>query len=186
MRESNFKLNSTQLRRAFTMIELIIVVIIIGILAKTAISLFPDRKVTNDANYLSLQIMQKRENALNYDTYKFGEALWKIKPYSKEYNLTCIDLNITGQREAYGTSTIDEQEDAKNIQKHYHINKDTVITVSNLTDQNQTLCFDGEGRPYTLEQKLLKKRVEIQLSNGRDKKTILIFPYSGYDIIKTN
>ncbi len=166
--------------RAFTMIELIIVIIIIGILAGSAVSFFPDRRLNNNVNYLSLQIKNRQENALNFDHYKFGDTLWK----RDDYNLTCIDLNITGQRQKYGKSTLYLQEEQKNIPKHFFIDKAIKIQTVGLNDENQTLCFDNDGRPYTWDQKLLNTIVDVKMTLKNKTKHILIYPYSGYVIIK--
>lgn len=171
-------------KRAFTMIELILVIIVIAILAGSAISLFPDRKLNDNVNYLSLQIKSKQANAINYDHYRFGDTLWKKRDASKEYDLTCIDLNISGQRSAYGKSTLDRFEEQKNIPKHFFLDKSIVIQTTGLNDQNQTLCFDGSGRPYTMEQKLLKSIIDIKMSLKNKTKDILVYPISGYVIIK--
>ncbi len=171
-------------KNAFTMIELIIVIIIIAILAKSAISIFPDRRLDNSVNYLVMQIKNRQENALNFNHYKFGDILWKKRDSSKEYDLTCIDLNITGQRALYGKATLDIQEEQKNIPKHFFIDRDIKIDVVGLDDQNQTLCFDSSGRAYTLEQKLLTNIIDIKMGLKGKTKDILLYPLSGYVIIK--
>ncbi len=171
---------------AFTMIELIIVIIIIGILASTAISFFPNRTLSNDTNYLSLQIKTAQRNAIDYDHYHFGDILWKKRDYSKEYNLTCVDLNITGQRNAYGISNLDIVENSKNLTKYYHISRQVTVITTGLNDINQSLCFDNEGRPYTAEQKLLDKIINIKLKLKGQNKTILVLPVSGYVIINSD
>ena len=176
----NTKLKSN----AFTMIELIVVIIVIAILAGSAIAFFPNKRLSNSANYLTLQIKNRQENALNLNHYKFGDILWKKRDSSKEYDLTCIDLNITGQRTLYGKATLDIQEEQKNIQKHFFIDKNIQINAAGLSDQNQTLCFDGIGRPYSMEQKLLKNIIDIKMKLKNDTKDILVYPFSGYVIIK--
>jgi prepilin-type N-terminal cleavage/methylation domain-containing protein len=144
------------IRKAFTLIELIIVIVIMGILVKTAMSFFPDRRLSSDTNYLSLEIKSAQQHAINYDHYRFGDTLWKKRDYTKEYNLTCVDLNITGERRAFGTSTLDMVEDSKNLTKYYHIDKRTDISVEGLSDINQSLCFDNLGRPYGSDEKLIE------------------------------
>ena len=171
-------------KRAFTMIELIVVIIVIAILAGSAISFFPDKKLNNSVNYLTLQIKNAQENALNFNHYKFGDILWKKRDASKEYDLTCIDLNITGQRTMYGKAALDNQEEQKNIPKHFFIDKNVQINVTGLNDQNQTLCFDSSGRPYTMEQKLLTNMIDIKMTLKNRTKDILIYPVSGYVIIR--
>ena len=176
----DFKLS----RRGFTMIELVLVIIIMAILVSSAVSFFPDRKLNNNANYLSLEIKSRQANAINYDHYKFGDTLWKKRDASNKHDLTCLDLNISGQRRVYGKANLDITEERKNIPKHFFLDKSLQINTTGLHDQNQTLCFDSSGRPYTMEQKLLRNIIDIKMTLKNRSKDILIYPVSGYVIIR--
>ncbi len=164
----NFKLNSTfkiqhskLARRAFTMVELIFVIILIGILSYIGKNFLPDNRLLNDTNFITMKIKQKQKNALNYDTVGFS------KPWSKVNTSTCIDLNITKL----------ESEDSKSQKPHKF---SSTLNV----DGNATLCFDNFGRPYEGEHILLKD-LDMNLTyKPNEFKTISVEPMSGYVIIR--
>ncbi len=145
---------------AFTMVELIFVIILVGILAGIGSNFMPDNRLLNDTNFLTLKIKEKQRNAIGYDINGFA------KPWSKENNLTCIDFN----------TTILEEEDS-HTQKPHKFN--SAISV----DANRTLCFDEYGRPYQSE-RLLLKILDINVTYNQKVKQLSVMPISGYVIIE--
>jgi len=175
---------------AFTILEIIFVILIITILAAIGKNFLPDFTLLNDTNYLAMKIREKQHNAIGYDHFRFGDTGWENRDYSKEYNLTCIDLNITKQREENSDkkSNLDYEELNSNSANKYYIDYLTKINVTGLNSTNQTLCFDHLGRPYdgnySLEQLLLDKNVIIKLTYKGESKRLIIQPFSGYITIE--
>ena len=146
---------------AFTMVELIFVIILIGILSYIGKNFLPDNRLLNDTNFLTMKIKEKQRNALSYDTVGFS------KPWSQVNALTCIDLNTTKI----------ESKDAKSQKPHKF---SSVLSV----EGNSTLCFDNFGRPYQSEH-LLLTNLDMNLTyKPNEYKTISVEPMSGYVIMK--
>ncbi len=162
MKNSKFKIQNSKLYlSAFSMVELIFVILLIGILAYIGGNFLPDNKLLNDTNFLIMKIKEAQKNALLYDTGGF------LKPWSQTDASTCIDLNITKL----------EHLDSK-AQKPYRFSSQLSV------DGNSTLCFDSFGRPYQSEHILLKN-LDMNLTYRQNEyKSISVAPLSGYVIIK--
>jgi len=147
-------------REAYTLIELIFVIIIIGILVGTGFYYFKPHYLQNDRDFLELQLNTVRYEGLNYD---------KRNPSSNmDYSIGCIAKNdfLTSN------STID---------KHYK--KHATVTLS---PDEDTLCFDTLGRLYngedankTTQNSLLGSDVVITLHYNHKDKNITIDHFSG-------
>ncbi len=146
---------------AFSMVELIFVILLIGILAYIGGNFLPDNRLLNDTNFLLMKIKETQRNALSYDSVGFST------PWSVESNLTCIELDIDKL----------ELRDS-HAQKPHRFS--SVLSV----DGNSTLCFDNFGRPYQSEHLLLKP-LDINLTyKPKEYRSISVVPISGYVIIK--
>jgi prepilin-type N-terminal cleavage/methylation domain-containing protein len=108
--------------KAFSLIELIFVIVIMGILSFVGLQYIPDEKLTTYTQMLKAKILEKKSNALGYR-------------YTGDNNLTCITFDKDWL-------TLDE-----NYSKvKYDFNK-TYISIE--TDLNQSrLCFDYLGRDF--------------------------------------
>ena len=108
--------------KAFSLIELIFVIVIMGILSFVGLQYIPDEKLTTYTQMLKAKILEKKSNALGYR-------------YTGDNNLTCITFDKNWL-------TLDE-----NYSKvKYDFNK-TYISIE--TDLNQSrLCFDYLGRDF--------------------------------------
>ncbi len=145
---------------AFSMVELIFVIMLMGILAYIGGNFLPDNRLLNDTNFLTMKIKEAQKNAISYDTVGFS------KPWSIENNLTCVNLNTTAL----------ENRDKKSQKPHKF---SSILSV----DGNSTLCFDNYGRPYQSE-RLLLDNLDMNLTYKPNKyKTISVEPMSGYVII---
>ena len=145
------------IRNAFSMVELIFVIVLMGILASIGGNLLPDNRLLNDTNYITMKIKEKQKNAIGRSNYDFGDELW-----SSSSSFTCIDLNKAGF----------ESEDL-NDQKPHKLSSTLNV------DGNVTLCFDEYGRPYQSEQLLLQNK-DINVTYNGQTNTISVFPMSGY------
>ncbi len=151
---SKFKIQNS----AFTMVELIFVIVVIGILAYTGSNFMPDNRLSNDTKFILSKIREKQKNAIGYDSVNFGENPWK----EMDNNTTCITFN----------KTVLENED-KRAQKPY-------IISSNIVSTYDKVCFDSMGRPYCQSEHLLLKVIDINITKGSRTRRLQLFPMSGY------
>jgi prepilin-type N-terminal cleavage/methylation domain-containing protein len=142
---------------AFTMIELIFVIVLMGIMASIGGNLLPDNRLLNGTNTVTMKIKEKQKDAIGNDVTGFGI------PWTRDSNATCITLddNLT-------------KEDVKDK---------AIIHVVPVGFSNP-LCFDQYGRPYLpIEEHLLLNKVGINVTYKQQDTTISVFPMSGYVII---
>ncbi|WP_024791860.1 type II secretion system protein [Lebetimonas sp. JS138] len=143
--------------RAFSLIELIFVLVIMGILSFVGMQFIPNETPLSDSEILKKLILTKKTNALGYKI--FGEN-----------NETCIKLT---------KNDINSEENASRAK--YRFKSD--IQVSGLS--GDLLCFDYMGRPYDggVDEKLthlLKNFVTITLIYKNKEKNLTLYPVSGY------
>lgn len=156
------------MKRAFSMVELIFIIVLMGILAKVGSSFVPDNKLLNDTNYISMKIKEAQKNAIGYDTFVFGQTpYWKMPlRYSNDFNRTCIE----------STQFFLEAMD-----------NDKTYKLTAKVDNNRTICFDNLGRPFhdnLFTEQLLHQKVDINVSYNNKINTISVLPLSGYVIIE--
>ena len=154
-----------QVKRAFSMVELIFIIVLMGILAKIASSYMPDNRLLSDTNYISMKIKEQQRNAIGYDNSQFGSNQYWTIPilYSHNFNLTCIETS-----RAYFES-LDHEKSYK-------------FTLT--FDNNTTFCFDSLGRPYGAAGQLFRGDMDINVTYNNKKSRISVLPISGYVIIK--
>jgi prepilin-type N-terminal cleavage/methylation domain-containing protein len=143
--------------RAFSLIELIFVLVIMGILTFVGMQFIPNETPISDAEILKKLILNKKTNAIGYKI--FGEN-----------NETCIRLN---------KDYINNEENLSRVKYKFK----SSIEIDGLSDD--LLCFDYKGRPYDGEvdekmTNLLKNFVTITLRYNRKEKNLTLFPVSGY------
>ncbi len=110
--------------KAFSLIELIFVIVIMGILSFLGLQYIPDEKVTAYTQMLKAKIMEKKSNAIGYKAEGF-DGYFCIK-FDKEW-LT------------------DDEADSK---IKFDFNKSYIkLKISPLLDDKK-LCFDYLGRDY--------------------------------------
>lgn len=143
--------------RAFSLIELIFVLVIMGILSFVGMQFIPNETPLSDSEILKKLILTKKTNALGYKVYG-------------ENNDTCIRLD---------RNYINNEENLSRVK--YKFKSD--IEVEGLS--GDLLCFDYMGRPYDggVDEKLthlLKNFVTITLNYKNKEKNLTLYPVSGY------
>ena len=153
-------------RKAFTLIELIFVVLLLGILAAVGAVRFRPGYLRNDARFVLSRLEQTRYEAIGYDHRLFGGG-------AAGGSVGCITLDnggIEGNRSRAGV---------------HILHKDTRIVVSGLA--GNTLCFDAGGHPHDGGfglSSLLHEAVDIEVTNGRQTYRLRVHPLSGYVTMK--
>lgn len=202
-------LNPLSTHRAFTMLELIFVIVVVGILSFMAASSFQRNTVQEATDQLLSHIRYTQHLAMTDDKFNAGIANW----YRNQWHLdivvdntlwvySVLSANNPGtyakdpqNPSAFlsGLSTVAEANRAKNLQLQakYGI---TTITFTNCPTANNatgfSLYFDSLGRPYgnkstataPHDNLITNNPCTIVLSNGNaaDNMTIEISPETGY------
>jgi len=147
--------------RAFSLIELIFVIIIMGILTFVGLEFIPDETLVVDTQMLKQKILDKKSNALGFD-------------YTGENNLTCI----TFSKDALN---FDENLTSKTKVERYKFKSQ--ISIKGLKNGNR-ICFDAMGRPFEGKvdknlTNLLHNYIIIKLKYRNEKNTIILYPITG-------
>lgn len=150
---------------AFTLIELIFVVVIIGILAGVAGSTFKENYLRNDAEFVLSKIRQAQYKGIGYEHNNFGSGAALA---NDDYG--CVELTKSAL-----------QEDAGNGELNYSLH-------ANINTTNTILCFDAKGRPHdnSFDGALLSAPKVISLTYNGTTQNISVLPVSGYAIISCN
>jgi len=144
--------------RAFSLIELIFTIAIMGILTIVGLSFLPNETPLSDAEILKKIILTKKTNALGYKVFS-------------ENNDTCIRIT---------KNYINSEENQSKVKYRFK----SIISVNGL-NSNTLLCFDYLGRPYNgvVEKNLsniLDKNVTITLNYHNKEMNLTLFPISGF------
>ena len=152
---------------AFTLIEIIFVMVLMGVLIGVGYSFIPNHHLLNDARYILLQIKNQQKNAIGYDSVNFYTPSWsQPEANSSEYNRTCIEFDKVWLEARDANST-----------HPYRFNTQTSISSHN------PICFDNLGRAYS-SSTILKTTQYINISYPKKPvMRILIYHWSGYVII---
>lgn len=151
------------MRKAFTITELIFIIVILGILSGAAVMSIPDNRLMTDINFVTSQIKKKQMDAFIYDPYVFDDETWRDNFYDK----TCIN-----------TANIKADEKSSKSARKYQIK-------STLTSSK--ICFDSLGRPYLNNYKLnnlIKTPILLDIKYKSTTRKIKIMPYSGSIMIE--
>lgn len=153
------------MKKAFTLLELIFVVVIIGILVGVASSSFKSDYLRADAEFIALKIKQAQYKGIGYEHKVFG-----TDTAPADYNNGCINLEKT----ALEDSSVDGR-------VTYALHVDAFDA--------GTICFDAKGRPHDTDfspSTLRSDTKVITLSYNGKTKDISILRISGFAIIECN
>jgi len=149
------------MKKAFTLIEMIFVIILIGLLSVGALNSIPDNTLTNNTKYVYNKILEKKANALSF----------MADMSNKEENQTVC---VTFDNDWF-------KKDENNSKVKFNLSKRVTISSS-----IKTICFDYLGRPYKSNVNLknfdniLHNSVDINVSYKKSYKTITIYPITGF------
>jgi prepilin-type N-terminal cleavage/methylation domain-containing protein len=151
------------MKKAFTLVEIIFVIIILGILSAGAIMSIPDNRRYSDIHFITNTIKATQMHAMRYDHYDFSNPTWRDNFYAS----TCID-----------TANIKIQEENSKSARVYQLR--STITAAKI-------CFDSLGRPYKDNYRLnnlLKTPILLDIKYKNSVRKIKIMPFSGSIMIE--
>ena len=151
------------MKKAFTLVELIFVIVILGILSGAAVMSIPDNHLYSDINFITAKIKQKQMDAFLYDPYDFNDPSWRDSYHDR----SCID-----------TATLKNDEQQSLSAKKYQL-KSTITA--------KKICFDALGRPFIDDYKLnhfIKSPILLDITYKSTTRKLKIMPYSGSIMIE--
>ncbi len=153
------------MKKAFTLLELIFVIAIIGILAGVASTSFKSDYLSGDLNYIVLKIRQAQYRGIGFEHRVFG-----TNNAPADYINGCIRLE---------KAALEESATEGDIAYKLHVDD----------FDDGTLCFDAKGRPHNGDftgGTLLSEKKVISLSYNGETKQIIILPVTGFAIMPCN
>jgi len=153
------------MRYAYTLVELIFVIVVIGILTGVASSSFRSDYLADDAGFIVAKVRQAQYKGIGYEHKVFGTDTAPV-----DYNNGCINLEKTALE--------DKAVDSKVAHK-LHVD----------AFDEGTICFDAKGRPHDNDFSIGTLRSDtkvITLSYNGETKTISLLALSGFAIIECN
>ncbi len=151
------------MKQAFTLLELIVVIVIIGIMAAVGSSTFRSNYLRDDVHFILSKIQEAHFRGIGYEHNDFG-----VEESNPDYNNGCINLNSSLLHESAAAAAL-----------HYNLHVDSF--------DYGILCFDAKGRPHLdnfKESTLLTTQKLLNFTYSGKSLSIIIEPVSGYAIIK--
>ena len=175
-------------KSAFTMLELVFVIVVIGILSAIFIPRFGQNKLSDAANQLISSIRYTQHLALIDDEYNASTNTWYYKRWAinlcqSQYKVS----DINGSKVAKDPET-KQAMDGATIEQ-YDLNKKYNVNIT--TNAKCRLIFDNLGRPYssagipaTPNTDLITTSYDINLTNSSGTLTLTVEPETGYVHLK--
>lgn len=175
-------------RFAFTMLELVFVIIVIGILAVLAMPNFRTNPLQQVTEQVASHIRYTQHLAMVDDKFDPTNAGW----FNRRWQLTIAgtSYNIYSDTDQDGALTVGEAAiDPLTRTPLFGINLATEYSVTEITAA--TIAFDNLGRPYntnaTLYGGLLDDDLDITIVHSTDgNATIRVHPETGYVSVRYN
>jgi len=144
--------------KAFTLIELIFAIVIMGILTFIGLEYIPDNTLVDNTQELKNLINEKETFALGYEANMSDE---------NDKNKVCITFN---------KNYLNNEENTSRIKYFFK---------ADISSNVQTVCFDKFGRPFknyidNEDKNLLDENVKITLKYKNKEKFIIIHKQTGY------
>jgi len=156
----------TILKKAFTMIELVLVIVIIGLLSIAGSMLLPNYTLLNDTNFVAMEIKRTQAKAIGNNKFDFTNNNWDTTPDNER----CIVLNKASLNVSKASTG------------GYSMHQNTTLVINPPLNAD-TLCFDHIGRAYNgnfQSANRLVNSVVVTLSYRAKDRNITIVPFSGY------
>lgn len=152
-------------KKAFTLLELIFVIVVIGIMVGVGSSAFKPTYLIDDTNFILLKIKEAQHEAIGFDRRTFGGGLIAGHEDSGCITFTKNALN----------------ENATTANENYKLRVDLSSDLS-----GSTICFDAKGAPRvgTFNGTVLDARKTLTLTYSGESKNIVIEPRTGYVLLK--
>lgn len=188
------------MKKAFTMMELIFVIVVIGILAAVVAPRFSSNKLHEAATQVLAHIRYTQHLALMDDRFVPNDAnssqeKWQISfgsgtelTYYQVYsdrnrlgsanNEECAIDPLSGK---IINSAVVSSSNMADIKSKYGVNS---LAFSSGCQNRKSISFDYLGRPYSGLDSMLTSECEITLSSSEGSKTIAIVPQTGYVYLK--
>ncbi|MEA1955110.1 MAG: type II secretion system protein [Campylobacterota bacterium] len=149
------------IKKAFTLLELIFVIVIIGIMASVGSSSFKPNYLLDDANFISSKIKEAQFLGIGYEHLNFDGSI-----VSDETG--CIQIK---------KDALEEKSTNKN-EVNYQLHVD-------ISPSDTTICFDSKGRPHEddFDGTLISTQKVITLTYSDKERNITIEPITGYTFI---
>jgi len=147
-------------KQAFTLLELIFVIVIMGIMAGIASSAFKTNYLLDDTNFIALKIKNAQFLGIGYEHFGLTNG----------DETGCIDIR---------KSSLEENATNKN-----EINYKIHSTLSGSLNDTK-ICFDSKGRPHEddFNGALLTASKILTLKYSGKEKNVTIEPVTGYVIV---
>ena len=151
------------MRRAVTLLELVLVIVIVGILAKVGVDSFRPDTLRNDARYIASKIRHAQYRGIGYDHRDFNGS-----EVSDNADIGCITL------------------DKEHLDGNASRGEIRYAVRSELSGElaGTTLCFDHLGQPGQDDHSHPFHQLKIlTLKHGNREANLSVLPLSGYVII---
>jgi len=153
------------IKNAFTLIELIFVIVIMGIMAGIASTSFKPTYLIDDSNFIIAKIKETQFLGIGYEHLSFGGTSSGFDASSGciEIRKSSLEENATNQNEI-------------NYKIHSVLSGEL---------NNTKICFDSKGRPHedNFDGALLTTSKILTLKYSEKERNITIEPITGYVIL---
>jgi len=149
------------MKKGWSLIEIIFVILIVGVISRLAINSIPDNTLLNNTNYLYNKILEKKSNAIGFQADIIN---------SDENRSVCVKFT---------RNWLINDENYSKIKFKFSRRVE-------LNSTEEAVCFDYLGRPYKDSidldtfNNLLHQEVNITLKYNGKEKNLTIYPISGY------
>lgn len=189
------------MKKAFTMLELVFVIVVIGILAAVVIPRIGSNKLQEAAIQVASHIRYTQHLALVDDKFDAGDATWHREKWQIQFESGATEVGyvIYSDRNQGGAAdnteraidplsrkTISEDSDVANLKKKYGITQ-VQFDATCRGGTTGELSFDFLGRPYfhltstsNNYENLLTANCDITLTSSEGNAYVRVHPETGY------